>query len=65
MRERLLQQFTALPGELPPGAGSLCDNLVDREVEVVTLVGHGLANKWFERQLGIGAEAVKNHWDDK
>ena len=59
--QKVLQQFAALPGEGPPGASALCDDLTEREIEVLTLIGEGHSNKEIARLLVISEKTVKNH----
>ena len=59
--QKVLQQFAALPGEGPPGASALCDDLTEREIEVLTLIGEGHSNKEIARRLVISEKTVKNH----
>jgi DNA-binding NarL/FixJ family response regulator len=44
----------------PPGAGA-CEPLTPREVEIVRLVGLGLANKEIARRLGVSVTTVRTH----
>src|SRR5512139_411282 len=39
--QKVLRQFAALPGEEPPGQAPLCDDLTDREREVLGLISQG------------------------
>ena len=59
--QKVLQQFSALPGEGPPGMSGLCDDLTEREIEVLTLIGEGHSNKEIARLLVISEKTVKNH----
>jgi DNA-binding NarL/FixJ family response regulator len=59
--QKVLRQFAALPGEEPAGMAPLCDDLSEREVEVLGLVGQGLSNKEISRELSISEKTVKNH----
>jgi DNA-binding NarL/FixJ family response regulator len=59
--QKVLQQFAALPGEDSSGTNALCDDLTEREIEVLTLIGEGHANKEIARLLSISEKTVKNH----
>ena len=59
--QKALRQFAALPGEATTGSAPLCDDLTEREREVLTLIGQGLTNKEIARQLCISEKTVKNH----
>jgi DNA-binding NarL/FixJ family response regulator len=57
--KRLIEQFarTAPPGTPPEGF----ESLTPREVEVLTLMAHGLANGEIAQELVLSQETVKTH----
>jgi two-component system NarL family response regulator len=59
--QKVMRQFAALPGEGVAGTAGLCDDLTEREIEVLALVGQGLTNKQIAGELVISEKTVKNH----
>ncbi len=55
--QKVLRQFTALPGKQAPFA----DDLTPREQEVLKLVAEGRSNKESARELSLSEKTVKNH----
>jgi NarL family two-component system response regulator LiaR len=55
--EKVMRQFSALPGKQAP----VFDDLTPRELEVLTLIAGGLANKEIAQELVISEKTVKNH----
>jgi DNA-binding NarL/FixJ family response regulator len=59
--QKVLRQFAALPGEEPAGRDPLCDELTERELQVLTCIGQGQSNKEIAAQLVLSEKTVKNH----
>jgi two-component system NarL family response regulator len=55
--EKLMRQFSALPGKQKP----LFDDLTPRELEVLQLIAEGQCNKDIAKALVISEKTVKNH----
>jgi DNA-binding NarL/FixJ family response regulator len=61
---RLLDRFAELspaPGSGPAARPQGFDELTDRELEVFTLIGHGLSNQEIADRLVVGETTVKTH----
>jgi DNA-binding NarL/FixJ family response regulator len=56
--KRLLDRFVSAP---PPGAPVGLDELTEREVEVLALIGRGLSNAEIAAELVVGEATVKTH----
>jgi two-component system NarL family response regulator len=55
--EKVLRQFSALPGKQAP----LVDDLTPREIEVLKLIASGNSNKEIAEALVLSEKTVKNH----
>jgi len=55
--QKVLRQFSALPGKPTP----LADDLTPREMEVLKLIAAGLSNKEIAEGLVLSEKTVKNH----
>jgi DNA-binding NarL/FixJ family response regulator len=58
MASRMIEQLSGLRGKA--GAAGV-ENLTDRELEVLTLIGQGSATKLIAERLGISARTVEAH----
>jgi len=59
--QKVLRQFSALPGAGPAERDPLCDELTERELQVLGCIGQGHSNKEIAAQLGLSEKTVKNH----
>jgi NarL family two-component system response regulator LiaR len=59
--QKVLRQFAAFSGEGPARRDPLCDELTERELQVLTCIGQGHSNKEIAAQLGLSEKTVKNH----
>ncbi len=59
--QKVLEQFAVQSGAKPAGGDPLCDDLTERERQVLTLVGQGCGNKEIAAHLSISEKTVKNH----
>ncbi|WP_306769934.1 response regulator [Microbacterium karelineae] len=58
---RLIERFASSRDDSPSRAALSLNGLTDREREVLTLVGRGLANAEIAAELFIGEQTVKTH----
>ena len=58
---RLIGEFARLPDSTPKPDGSVLAGLTEREVEVLTLVTHGMSNGEIAEQLVISPATAKTH----
>jgi len=59
--QKVLRQFSALSGDRPAGRDPLCDELTERELQVLTCIGQGQSNKEIAAALVLSEKTVKNH----
>ncbi len=57
--QKVLRQFSALPGE--ETRAPFCEDVTDREREVLVLIGQGHSNKEIAQQLSLSEKTIKNH----
>lgn len=59
--KRLQENVAASPTTLPPTAGSLAQDLTDREREVLSLLAQGLSTRDIAQSLSISPSTARNH----
>jgi PAS domain S-box-containing protein len=59
--KRLQENAAASPPALPPPAGSLAQDLTDRECEVLSLLAQGLSTRDIAQSLSISPSTARNH----